>query len=237
MAAPKITFYTNHGCPWAHRAQITIKELGLPYEEVIIDLTKPREPWYLKEVNPRGLVPTIKYNGEIIAESAVVSQFLADAHPSHLIPPTGTPENALKRARIQFFADTWATKAGSYWFRIALLDTEEEKEALVKEFVGVVAKEIEPLLSDAAPFFGGSDKLTLAEVLTAPFVLRIYEFSKADVLPKSLPEGLNALPNFAKWAAEVVKHESVLYVWDAEKIVPATKAKFASLKADAKAKA
>lgn len=27
------------------------QELNLPYEEVIIDLDKPREPWYL-EVNP-----------------------------------------------------------------------------------------------------------------------------------------------------------------------------------------
>jgi glutathione S-transferase len=49
--APKITLYTNHGCPWAHRAHITIKELGLQYEEVIIDLNTPREPWYL-EINP-----------------------------------------------------------------------------------------------------------------------------------------------------------------------------------------
>lgn len=48
---PKITLYTNHRCPWAHRAHIVIKELGLPYEEVIIDLDTPREPWYL-EVNP-----------------------------------------------------------------------------------------------------------------------------------------------------------------------------------------
>lgn len=51
--APKITLYTNHRCPWAHRAHIVIKELGLPYEEVIIDLDTPREPWYL-EVNPVG---------------------------------------------------------------------------------------------------------------------------------------------------------------------------------------
>jgi glutathione S-transferase len=40
--APKITLYTNHGCPYAHRAHIVVKELGLSYEEVIIDLTKPR---------------------------------------------------------------------------------------------------------------------------------------------------------------------------------------------------
>ena len=51
MAGDKITLYTNHRCPWAHRAHIVIKELGLQYDEVIIDLDKPREPWYL-EVNP-----------------------------------------------------------------------------------------------------------------------------------------------------------------------------------------
>lgn len=51
MATEKITLYTNHRCPWAHRAHIVVKELGLEYEEVIIDLDTPREPWYL-EVNP-----------------------------------------------------------------------------------------------------------------------------------------------------------------------------------------
>jgi glutaredoxin len=51
MAQPQITLYTNHRCPYAHRAHITLEELGLPYEEVFIDLDKPREPWYLK-VNP-----------------------------------------------------------------------------------------------------------------------------------------------------------------------------------------
>jgi glutathione S-transferase len=51
MASPKIILYTNHRCPWAHRAHIALKELGLQYEEVIIDLDVPREPWYL-EVNP-----------------------------------------------------------------------------------------------------------------------------------------------------------------------------------------
>ena len=49
--APKITLYTNHRCPYAHRAHIVLRELGLPYEEVIIDLDRPRDPWYL-EVNP-----------------------------------------------------------------------------------------------------------------------------------------------------------------------------------------
>ncbi|ORY13023.1 glutathione-S-transferas-like protein omega 1 [Clohesyomyces aquaticus] len=236
---PKITLYTNHRCPWAHRAHIVIKELGLPYEEVIIDLETPREPWYL-EVNPRGLVPSIKFSGgnlhdEIITESAIVSQFLADAYPNHLVPATGTADAALKRARINFFVDTWFTKAGGHWFQILRKEDEGEKEALANEFLGVVTKEIEPLLKDAAPFFGGSDKLTLAEALIAPFILRIYALgNNTDLIPKSLIKGFNGLPNFSKWAAEVVKHPSVTYIWDEKAILEGTKKKIAQLKAQAK---
>jgi glutathione S-transferase len=233
MAGDKITLYTNHRCPWAHRAHVVIKELGLEYEEVIIDLDTPREPWYL-EVNPRGLVPAIKFNDQIITESGVVSRFLADAYPSHLIPNTGTVDAALTRARINFFVDTWFDKVGSYWFQILRKDSEDEKEALVKEFVATVGKEIEPLLKDASPFFGGSNKITLAEALTAPFILRVYSFSKNGLLPKSVVEGFERLPNFNKWANAVVKEESVTYIWDEAQVIPATKKKIESMKAAAK---
>ena len=44
-AEPKIHLYTNHRCPYAHRAHITLEELGLPFEETIIDLDTPRPQW------------------------------------------------------------------------------------------------------------------------------------------------------------------------------------------------
>ncbi|EDU45197.1 Gst Glutathione S-transferase [Pyrenophora tritici-repentis] len=233
--APKITLYTNHRCPWAHRAHVAIKELGLPYEEVIIDLDKPRELWYL-EINPRGLVPAIDFNGEIITESGIVATFLADAYPSHLLPTAGTPEAALSRAKINFFVDTWFSKANSYLFKILLAASEEDQAKMSKEVVDIVGKEIEPLLKDAKPFFGGSDKPTLAEALTAPFILRYYTFSKRDALPKSILSGFDALPNFSKWAAEVIKLDSVTYIWNEEDVVTTTLRKVASMKGQAAAK-
>ncbi|KAF4996929.1 hypothetical protein FDECE_12252 [Fusarium decemcellulare] len=45
---PHVVLYTTHFCPWGHRVHIVLKELGLPYEEVIIDLDRPRDDWYLK---------------------------------------------------------------------------------------------------------------------------------------------------------------------------------------------
>lgn len=49
-------------------------------------------------------------------------------------------------------------------FKIMMLDSDEEKAKLSNEFIDVVGKEIDPLLKDAKPFFGGSEKPTLAEV-------------------------------------------------------------------------
>lgn len=97
-------------------------------------------------------------------------------------------------------------------------------------------KEIEPLLKDASPFFGGSSKFTLAEALTAPFILRIWALAKHGLIPKSVVEGFEGLPNFGKWAKEVVKQESVLYIWDEEATVQGMKKKIESLKAQAKSK-
>jgi len=159
---PEIILYTNHYCPWAHRAHIALAALGLPFKEEIIDLSVPRTPEYLA-VNPRGLVPSISYNGTIITESAIVAQFLADAHPSALVKASSAEGGALERAKINFFVDAFMSKVNGQI--LPLLRAEEsEKEALVEKILQAVEKEVEPLLKDAGPFFGGSSKVTLAEV-------------------------------------------------------------------------
>lgn len=135
----------------------------MPFEEEIIDLSVPRTAEYLK-VNPRGLVPSLAVDGEIITESAVVSNYLADAFPSHLVPASSDANGPLARARIAFFVDTFITKVNSFLFPLITAKSDEERDATVQKVVDAVVKEVEPLLANAGPFFNGSDKLTLAEV-------------------------------------------------------------------------
>jgi len=222
---PEITLYTNHGCPWAHRAHIILAELGLPFKEVIIDLDTPREPWYLK-VNPRGLVPTIDYNGEIIPESGIVAQFLADAHPSHLEKTSSEAGGALQRARINFFVDAFISKVNPNFFASLRAADEKTREEAATKVIDAVVKEVEPLLSNAAPFFGGSSKLTLAEVQTGSFVLRIVDFPKYGLLPANfLSELETRTPNFYKWIHAVAAEKSVNHIWDGEKVATRIKHK------------
>lgn len=226
-----IKLYTNHGCPWAHRAHITLAELGIPFEEEIIDLSTPRTPEYLK-VNPRGLVPSLSYNGEILTESAVVAQFLADTYPSHLLPASTDPNGALTRARIAFFVDAWFSKVNSFWFKALFAKTAEDANESAEELVKGIAKEIEPLLKDAGPFFGGSKKLTFAEVLTGPFVLRIKTYAKHGLLPSSVAKDLEEkTPNFHKWSEAVTASPSVTGIFNEAENVARTKDRLAKARA------
>ena len=169
--ALKITLYTSYACPWAHRSQIALRELNLPFETVIVDLSVPRTPEYLK-INPRGLVPALDYNGTILTESAIVSQFLVDTHPSHLEKASSDEGGPLQRAKINFFVDTFISKINSLHIAALKLEVGEEKEKAATAVVDAIVKEIEPLLADAKPFFGGSSRLTLAEVSTTGSYLR-----------------------------------------------------------------
>ena len=254
-----VTLYTNHGCPWAHRAHITLHALKIPYEEVIIPLDRPRDPWYL-DINPRGLVPSIKleggdFKGDVVTESAVVSQFLADSFPSQNFLPASNGDlgAALKRARIQFFVDTWLTKVGGFFMPMLTADDGPAQDELAGKMVEAIKKEIEPLLEGSAPFFGGSKEITFAEViddhshsikyrsltfdmeaLTAPFIIRTRTYCEHGLAPLSLLKELDALPNFGRWSKAVCAEESVDYVFDAPSIAKSSAERIAKMKADKK---
>lgn len=117
----------------------------------------------------RGLVPSIKYKNEdidtIVTESGIVAQFLADSYPSHLLPAShASPTAALFRAKVNFFVDAYFTKVNSFLYPILKAENEDEKRQKSEEMVRALEKEIEPLLQDAAPFFGGNKQMTMAEV-------------------------------------------------------------------------
>ncbi|KAK0612537.1 thioredoxin-like protein [Bombardia bombarda] len=217
----KLILYTSHLCPWAHRAHIVLDELNIPHEQVLIDLTVPRTPEYLK-INPRGLVPALSVNGEILLESAIVANYLLDANPSHILPASNEPGAALKRARIAFFVDNFIGKFLGQQVKIASAKAEDQG-ALIDAAVATILKEVEPLLADAKPFFGGSETITQAEVLTGSFAIRLKALTARGVYPKVLWETLvEKAPNLVKWVDAVSAHPSVKSVFPEDDIVRIT---------------
>lgn len=224
----EIVLYNNRRCPWAHRAHIALTELGLTFTEETVDLDTPRTPEYLA-VNPRGLVPSLRYGSHTITESGVVANFLANSTSSNsLLPASGSVDGALTRARIQFFVETYFDKVQTHNNKIGGAKNDQEAEDIVRASIAGIVKEIEPLLTSAGPYFGGSDKLTLAEVLTGPFVIRLVTLTELSVWPSSFANSLaEQAPNYWKWANAVAKHSSVTAGFDKEEVVRVAKKRIA----------
>ncbi|KAF4951332.1 hypothetical protein FGADI_7530 [Fusarium gaditjirri] len=220
---PEIILYTAHHCPYAHRAQIALRELGLSFEEKLVDITVPRTNEYLT-VNPNGMVPALSYDGILLTESSLIVQFLLDSHPSHLLKGSTEPSGALQRFRMGYFVDMYFVKVHPIFDKIVYADGSPAKDMAVDEYVGSVAKHVEPLLSNAAPFFGASQRLTLVEALTGPFLLRVLKYPNHEMLvPARLVKDLTLrAPSFWKWAQAVISEPSVTSVWNENLVVERT---------------
>ncbi|KAL4925863.1 glutathione S-transferase N-terminal domain-containing protein [Aspergillus undulatus] len=262
MTTPEISLYTNPDCPWAQRVHIVLKELNLPYKQVLIDVDKPREEWHLA-INPirRPLFllsasstftnahPPLQRDGP--HQSGIIAQFLADAHLARetgsetrptrgLLTPSNAHQGAIQRARVALLVDAWVPKV--YAVSVDVILTGEDYATRTKSLVGVVEREIEPLLvsasASASPsafargvdrdgdengrgssFFGNSETLALAEVLVGPFLLWMFTLVKSEygILSGDLISVLQErAPRFARWSAMVVEYESVRCVFDEE---------------------
>jgi len=71
------------------RVRIMAEEKNIPWKSHKVNLSKKEnlEDWYLK-INPKGLVPAIVYNGEIVTESNDILLYLEEKFPEPALIPT-----------------------------------------------------------------------------------------------------------------------------------------------------
>jgi glutathione S-transferase len=171
ITTPQITLYTAHHCPFAHRVQIALRELNLPFRTTLIDITQPRTKDYLA-INPSGQVPALDYNGRVLTESALIVQFLADTRPfgkpALQRTESDVVEAAMKRYEIGRFVEAFMRTHALFDAVVFALGGREVKSVKAGTYLEAVVKNVEPLLGDAAPFVGGERSLTMAEVSRGP---------------------------------------------------------------------
>jgi glutathione S-transferase len=84
-------YYTPGACSQA--PHIALRELGLPFEAVTVDLAKHALPdgSDFRAINPKGYVPLLELDdGTRISEASVILQYVADLKPGTIAPVFGT---------------------------------------------------------------------------------------------------------------------------------------------------
>ena len=96
-----------HAEPMANslKSMIPLKEKGLAYESVYVDLHKfeQHSDWFVA-INPEGQVPVLDHDGAIITHTTVINEYLEDAFPD-ANPESGPlrPRDPVGAARMRYW--------------------------------------------------------------------------------------------------------------------------------------
>lgn len=192
MAEP-LKLVSHKLCPFVQRAVIALKEKGVPFERIDIDLNN-KPDWFLK-VSPLGKTPVLLVGDKAIFESAVILEYLEETQPKPLHPKDPV-DRAEHRAWIEFgsavLGDIWGleTAKDEASFRAKVKQSEERFARLEARLV-------------AAPWFDG-DSFSLVDAVFAP------AFRYFDVFDEIGDFGILAgKPKIARWRKSLRERASV----------------------------
>src|SRR5262245_32871173 len=91
-------------CPYVQRAVIALKEKGIPFERIDIDLAN-KPDWFLK-ISPLGKVPVLVVQTgdgeEALFESNVICEYIEETQAGTKLHPQDALERARHRAWMEF---------------------------------------------------------------------------------------------------------------------------------------
>ncbi|KFL31073.1 glutathione S-transferase [Devosia riboflavina] len=194
----KLTLISFPTCPYVQRAVIALKEKGVPFDVVYIDLAN-KPDWFLA-ISPLGKVPVLKVERDghepaIVFESAVILEYLEDTITEKRLHPSDALERAQHRSWIEFGSQV----LGDLWRVSAAKDQGELDSA--SQALAVKFRRLEDTI--AGPFFAGS-QFSLVDAVFAP------AFRQLDALETIVTTGLTAdLPKVDAWRKSLAARPSV----------------------------
>jgi glutathione S-transferase len=180
-------------CPYVQRAVIAMREKGVPFERVDIDLAD-KPDWFLR-LSPFGKTPVLEIDGNGIFESAAILEYLEETQerPLH---PSDPRQRAEHRGWIEFSSAVLADIAGFYSAPDAAA-FEVERQALIGRFARLEAR------VRATPYFDGAD-FSLVDAVFGPVFRYIDVFDAIDDFGF-----LAARPKLARWRQSLRERDSI----------------------------
>ena len=180
-----ITLYDADRCPYCARVRIALAEKGIEYETVEVDLDD--RPAWIYEKNPLGRVPVLEEDTFVLAESAVIDEYLDDRYPDPPLWPADPADRALGRMLVFRFDELsrpyYAVRRGEDGARELLDSALATLDAVLQEQQFLSGRE-----------FG------LADIAYVPWILRARDHMEVD---------LERFPALAEWVGRLEQRSSI----------------------------
>jgi glutathione S-transferase len=180
-----ITLYDADRCPYCARVRIVLAEKGIEYETVAVDLDD--RPAWIYEKNPLGRVPVLEEDTFLLAESAVIDEYLDERYPEPSLWPADPAERALGRMLVFRFDEL----SKPYY---ALRRGDDGAAERLDAALGALAA-----LLQRQQFLTGRE-FGLADVAYVPWILRARDRMDVD---------LERFPAVSEWVGRLEQRPSI----------------------------
>ena len=181
-----ITLYDAGRCPYCARVRIALAEKGIEYETVEIDLDD--RPAWIYEKNPLGRVPVLEEDTFVLAESAVIDEYLDERYPEPTLWPADPAARALGRMLVFRFDEL----SRAYY---ALRRGEDDARERLDAVLATLAAALQEQRFLSGPEFG------LADIAYIPWILRARDRMDVD---------LERFPALSEWVGRLAERPSIV---------------------------
>ena len=180
-----ITLYDADRCPYCARVRIVLAEKGIEYETVEIDLDD--RPRWIYEKNPLGRVPILEEDTFVLAESAVIDEYLDERYPDPPLWPADAAERALGRMLVFRFDEL---SRPYYTLRRGDDGARERLDAALATL---------DLVLQERPFLSGRE-FGLADIAYVPWILRARDRMDVDI---------ERFPALSEWVLSLAERPAI----------------------------
>jgi glutathione S-transferase len=172
-----VKLYWHPFSVFPRRIQIALKEKGISYEQVEVDLPDGalRTPEF-RRLNPFGQVPVLEDGNLVIAESIAILEYLEERYPKPALLPAESAGRAMAR-QLMLWSGDYLAPAWKAWMAPRFSADVRPDDPSVKQGRDAIA--VHPQLRARTWLI---DQYSLADICYAPFVTTFDLVGLGDVL-------------------------------------------------------
>jgi len=188
---------------WSLRPWLLMRQMGIPFEEILIPLYRPETKERILRYSPSGKVPALREGDRVVWESLAIAEYLAEMFPRMNLWPEDPAARALARSISS------EMHAGFHALRSALPMNIRRPPAPVamSEAARADALRVQAIWRECRARYGGMGpflfgRFSIADAMYAPVVFRFFNYSvDRDEVALAYQETIFALPAVQEWVA------------------------------------
>jgi glutathione S-transferase len=193
---------------WSLRPWLAMKHLGLPFEEIAVDLRATDKKSRILAHSPSGKVPALEVDGLTIWDSLAILEYLAEYHPACGLWPRDGQARALARsASAEMHSGFQALREHCPMDLLGRAPMSVLPDAVEADVRRIVAlwRELRGRFGEAGPFLFGD--FTAADAMFAPVASRCRTYLPDlaaygdDGAAAGYVAAIFAMPEMAEWEA------------------------------------